>query len=385
MSCLNEFSNDKIDILSLTPMTALQILSGQIARQVINLFMSMVEKYVDTLPNNKQKTEKEKIINIFYKTCNNLQFKFLKSINTNTGTLLINAGKRYVYSDFNIFNSIDVKKWEHAYNITIDNKYKKNTRSWNKTIHGIPDKSCKEASIYVIPRERGGPSYKNVNLDGCDSKNLQYCLISKGFGMQDVSSFTLGPIVGHGLCLVNSAFSKVISVHHIEGKVNLKRKNFWQSPRTLKYKITNILIDTMKVNNKIVNIKQWLQSNEHLWLGEWTKWSKHVALCSMGDFHWGDKSDTIGYRVDGKYVDFKTWKKEAYIRSSYDLLSHTKAYKFLKKVFDMKIPLGLVHPKARNDAKEYAITKEYIRELYDSDEMCCQPYVIAGKLLNVEI
>lgn len=81
--------------------------------------------------------------------------------------------------------------------------------------------------IYFIPRERGGPSYKSVPLEGVINDDVQYCPISKGYPMQDVSSFTLGPIVGEGLCLVNSAFSKSICIMHIEGggKVDLKRKN----------------------------------------------------------------------------------------------------------------------------------------------------------------
>lgn len=45
--------------------------------------------------------------------------------------------------------------------------------------------------------------------------------------MQGVSSFSLGPVVGEGLVVVNAAFSKVIYLQHlIGGIVNYKRKNF---------------------------------------------------------------------------------------------------------------------------------------------------------------
>ena len=51
-----------------------------------------------------------------------------------------------------------------------------------------------------------------------------------------------------------------------------------------------------------------------------------------------------------------------------------------------RCPLGLVHPKAISDNPEVPITKECIRQLYDSPyEMCCQPFVIAGFLLEVPI
>jgi len=73
------------------------------------------------------------------------------------------------------------------------------------------------APIYVVPRIKTRPSYLSIPLIGVDINSVQYCPISKGFPMQDVSSFTLGPIVGEGLCLVNAAFSKSICIAHIEG------------------------------------------------------------------------------------------------------------------------------------------------------------------------
>ena len=49
-------------------------------------------------------------------------------------------------------------------------------------------------------------------------------------------------------------------------------------------------------------------------------------------------------------------------------------------------PLGLVHPKAISGQAEEPITREFLRALYDSDtEMVCQPFVVAGRLLCVDI
>lgn len=297
------------------------------------------------------------------------------------------SSKRFVYP-LSLFETNDERAWEEAYDQTIDKKYKKNTRKFNKKItgkrivNGVPP-------IFLIPRERAGPSYKSNVLKGVNSEDVQYCPISKGYSMQDVSSFTLGPIVGEGLCLVNAAFSKSICIMHIEGggKVDLKRKNFWRSSKKPQRIIEVVTEDMMKVDGKEVNIIQWLEQNEHLWFDEWDMWRKHIALCSMGDFHWTDASPVICYHHNKKYLNFVEWKKECYIKPSYELLPSTDVFQFIKNALEIeKVSIGLVHPKAITGQVEEPITKEYIKELFDSEyEMCCQPYVIAGKLLDVEI
>lgn len=92
-------------------------------------------------------------------------------------------------------------------------KYKKNSKNFSTVIHGKP---VELPNIYVIPRQRGGPSYKDVKLELDDANDIQFYPISKGYSMQDVSSFTFAPVVGHGLNIVNRAFSKCISVQHID-------------------------------------------------------------------------------------------------------------------------------------------------------------------------
>ena len=298
---------------------------------------------------------------------------------------MISGGR--LIGDLNLCDNVE--SWEQEYKRIINPKYAKGTRNFNPTITGRKWENPEQPPIYVIPRVRAGPSYKSVVLDGVTSEDVAYMPISKGFPMQDVSSFTMGPIVGEGLCLVNAAFSKSVTVMHIEGggKVNLKRKTFWQKTRAPHRNVSVIDDNNIRVDSIKYNTYEWLRDNEHLWLAEWDKWRKCVAMCSLGNFHWTDDSVTIAYRYKEKYLDFVRWKKECYIRPSYELLPEIPTYKFLQAIWqEHRRPLGLVHPKGISGQAEQAITKEYIRNMYDSDvEMVCQPYVIAGKLLGVDI
>lgn len=296
------------------------------------------------------------------------------------------CSKRFT-GDPKLFDSTELEEWEREYQRILEKKYQKTTRRYSTKITGTVLEG-KDPPIFMIPRQRGGPSYKDVILEGdLTSEDLQFCPISKGFSMQEISSFTLGPVVSEGLCLVNVAFSKLVCIGHIEGggKVNLKRKNFWQRSRKPLRKI-KVLDDTyMKVDRKKVAICEWLEDNKDEWLGEWLKWSTSIALCSRGDFHWAC-GDTVTYLHRGRYLSFQEWKKECYIRPSYDLLEKTKVYKFLTELREKGIPLGLVHPMAREHGTLKPMTRKRISEIFESPyEMCCQPYVVAGKLLGVSI
>lgn len=299
------------------------------------------------------------------------------------------SSKRYI-ADSRYFDSDDPVMWEQLYQAVMDKKYAKGTRNFSLNIKG----SVKDTPhIYVIPRIRAGPSYLNMPLSADDNQDLQYCPISKGFPMQDVSSFTLGPIPGEGLCLVNAAFSKSIAVAHIEGggKLNLKRKNFWQRSKKPTRNILIIDNESMMVNGVKCNIHTWLSENVQFWYPEWDTWRRAIALCSKGNFHWTDGlGDTIAYHNNRsspiKYIDFVTWKKECYIKPSYRLLPDTGVFQFLQTLYNKNIPMGLVHPKGFDEEVITPITKEYITQLFnDPHIMCCQPYVIAGCLLSVPI
>ena len=144
--------------------------------------------------------------------------------------------------------------------------------------------------------------------------------------------------------------------------------------------------ELMFVDEKLHNIKDWLKSNEHLWLEEWTVWSRSVALCSMGDFHWTDGSPTVGHLLHGQYLSFVDWKKESYIFPTYQLLAENQVFHHLWLVWnEHKRPLALVHPMVKEDII-YPMTAEYIRNIFDSPKiMCCMPYVIVGALLSAQV
>jgi hypothetical protein len=309
------------------------------------------------------------------------------------------CSKRLV-ADLTLFDTKDEDEWEAMYEAVLNPKYQKNIRNFSKKVTGtkitkLPN--FKNVPIYLIPRERGGESYKNCNPVGCEPEDLFYAPISKGFSMNDVSSFSLGPVIGHGLCVVNAAFSKSICIMHLEGgSVDLKRKNFWKPKKerviTLIANENSVGYPTeFLIDGKQYNIKQWLKDNKELWFPEWNVWRKSIALCSDGDFHWckmtnGEYSPTLFYYNKGKYLDFVTWKKECYIKPAYELIKETSVYKFLYEIYTIhKIPLGLVHPMARSNENR-PITKKFIKDLFDStEEMSCMPFVVAGVLLNVEI
>lgn len=305
---------------------------------------------------------------------------------------LISGGR--VVGDTTLLDSNDTIRWEEEYERIMDKKYAKGHRRSKLHITGEEWPVDQEPPIFVIPRERGGPSYKLTPLRDIDKKPVNrndvfYALISKGFPMNDVSSFSLGPIVGEGLCLVNAAFSKSICIMHIEGggRLDLSRKNFWRKARNPHRVIQVLDHDHLLVDGVEYETKVWLRDNEELWLDEWEEWRRCVAMASMGDFHWGDTSPCIGYRHNGEYIDFVEWKKECYIRPSYQLLPDNPVFQQLIDVHtNYRRPLGLVHPEGMTGNAITPITRQFIEDLFNSEQMmCCQPYVIAGLLLGVEV
>jgi hypothetical protein len=296
---------------------------------------------------------------------------------------------RKVYP-LSLFDSNDPFEWETAYQLTMDPKYKKMTRNYSKVVQGKP---VQDPKIYLIPRERGGPSYKDINLIGAQSEDVFFAPVSKGYPMQDVSSFTLGPVVGEGLCVVNAAFSKSICIFHIEGGgvVDYKRKTFWKPSRRPLRAIVQVDADHISVDGQEYNTFSWLDANRNLWFDEYNKWRKSVALCSNGDFHWttlpSREDETIAYYLNDKFVSFVECKKKAYIEPAYQLIPKTDVYQFLCQIYHQnKISLGLVHPMAKKSIPEEPMTSDFITALYEDESyMCCMPYVVCGLLLGVPI
>lgn len=300
-------------------------------------------------------------------------------------TVAPNASNKMVV-DTSIFcnKNATIADWELAYTTIMCPKYKKNTRNFKE--QPITTNTTTTPTIYIIPRERGS-SYKKVPLVGiADNSIVYYCPISKGYSMQDVSSFTLGPIVGEGLCMVNAAFSKSICVFHLVGGcVDLKRKIFWKPATTKVRNIKVMSINAIEVDGRVYNTHAWLKDNEDKWLPEWEKWRQSIAMASIGNFHWTGDETPVAYRYGTNYLTFVEWKKQCYVAPSYALLPTTKVYAYLEKLYKSGATIGLVHPKGRV-GEEKPITKQYVIDMYNSPyEMCCQPYVIAGKLLGVTI
>lgn len=312
-------------------------------------------------------------------------------------------------ADFALLRTNDPETWEKAYRDTIEEKYQKGTRGYSKKFVGTSIPEGEEVPIFLIPRERGGPSYKEQSIAGFAPDDLQYCAISKGFGMQDLSSFSLGPIIGPegGLCLVNYSHSKQICLHHLEGGgvVDLKRKGYWRRSRhplrTIELCANSKLKGCQKATKlswngtskrpriKVDGVEHdallWMEEHKDLWFPEWEKWRNSVALCSNGNFHWAEESPTICYYNLGRYLDFVEWKKECYIRPSMERLPALETYQFLVKVWkEQRMPLGLVHPMACGEGILEPITKEQLTKMFDSEtEMCCQPYVVAATLFGM--
>lgn len=296
------------------------------------------------------------------------------------------AGKRNIY-DLSLMASSDPTEWEAAYNATMEEKYHKHKRNFNLGQYVTPYTGS-PAPIYIVPRVRGGPSYKEVPLAGVTNDQVYYAPVSKGYPMQEVSSFSLGPVVGEGLCVVNAAFSKIITIAHIEGggKVNFKRKYLWEPARNPLRQITLVDSEHILVDGTTYITKQWLSLNEHLWLQEWEYWRACVSLCSRGDFHWSNNSPIVSYRYQGIYLNRADWGKQCYIAPAYQLLPYTRVFQHLQQLHANNVPLGLVHPKGMKHEAEQPVTREEVRRLYDSPvEIACMPYVIVGAILHVPI
>lgn len=282
--------------------------------------------------------------------------------------------------------------WENVYQEKYNgNKYKKNTKNFSKIIHGKP---VEKPTIYIIPRKRGGPSYKEVVLEHDNAEDIQFCPISKGYSMQDVSSFTLGPVPNHGVNVVNSAFSKCIAIKHIDGSGSYTEKNkkYWKKNRKGPIRnITNITDDKMNVDGIVVDKIEWLEKNKDVWYENWKKWHDSIRL-DANVINTSNDSKVIIYcncidvQNTNVYMDFITWKKKCFIAPAYELFNKkdNKVINFLKLLYcEKKISIGLVYPITKSSEKEKAITPEFIKYLYNSHEMTRMCYVVAGYLLGV--
>lgn len=85
--------------------------------------------------------------------------------------------------------------------------------------------------------------------------------------------------------------------------------------------------------------------------------------------------------------DLATWKIRCYVRPSLQILPNVPVFQFLKVLYERGIPIGLVHPKAKEQGEVLRpITKEGLESLLASpDHMVCQPYVVAAGLMEIQV
>lgn len=316
-----------------------------------------------------------------------------------TEYMLVACAQKRQHLPLHYFDSSSEAEWENMYKACMNKKYAKGTRHFCTEITGTPSDECK---IYVVPRVRAGPSYKSIKLNGVDNSHVQYCPVSKGFPMQDLSSFTLGPVVGEGLCIVNAAFSKQILIGHIQGNgcFDATAVGHWKWKGAAKRVVKFVGYDAdgdawVEIDGIKHHAITWLTDNMNLWYSEWDKWRRSIALCSEGSFHWEDKLGyAIGYHGSKDLIamghptiiGFVEWKKTCYIRPAYWLMRKTSVFAFLKELRKRKIPIALVHPKGVSDQGEFPVNVDQIRDLYDDPfSMSCMPWVVAGRLLKVPV
>jgi hypothetical protein len=295
--------------------------------------------------------------------------------------------------------SNNMQVWEEAYQKCVPFKYSKSRYSPKKVDASEDKKEIPAPRVYVIPRIRT-QSYK-IPLEGVDDPTtIVYCPISKGYGMQGLSTFSLGPSCDPKnpfLVLVNGAYSKVIAVEHLEGKgcFDLKRKNFWKRARKPLFTIEMEGFDKIRVNQKLFDLSSWLNDNRQLWYPEWSKWSKHVTFYGEGSFHWS-KTPTVTYcnpylqedlQEDSKalqFIDFATWKQQYYIQPGLQLMESRWEWKYLVSLLKSGRVIALTHPEGHAFPPQQPLQLSLLQELIDSKEdFCTMPYVVAFKLSSL--
>ena len=261
--------------------------------------------------------------------------------------------------------------------------FQKTSRNFSRKIMG---RRMDDPPIFVISRRRGH-SYKAIPLAGLSSQDVFYAPVSSGFSMQDASSYIMGPVVGEGLNLTNAAYSKIITVMHIQGggRVDYRSKSFGKPGKAIR-EVQVTSPTTMLVDGSEVLIKTWLESNKALWFEEWNLWARSIAMCSRAEYRWGNQSVRVGYWLNDQCVDFLHWKIECILKPSYRLLEESKSARFLKEVRAEGRTYCLGPSFGAMTALGAPITVDLIKTLYQSSHSICgSAYVLAGYLLDVPI
>lgn len=265
---------------------------------------------------------------------------------------------------------VSIKKqpidWKQLYQQSQNPKYRIGGKNYSKAITG---KAQDMPRIYIVPRIRT-KSYKNFsfhdeNGKSVDSEGFYYCEASKGFRFSDLSTYVAGPVSGHGINVLNAAWSCLIKTVHINGKFNSGLKNGWSG------------------GNSGHRSVQWLRDNKDQWFDEWTKWSDFVRFSGDPSFHWLDSSDSLAWydRETDEIRDYQSWWGNTYAKWLSEYYQTSNTYKFVHDMHHLhKRTVVIVHPIVTAHEPGTPITTEYIATREAAGEMMNAPFVLAKSL-----
>lgn len=324
---------------------------------------------------------------------------------------IIKGKKTIKVAPNSLFLEKDNQKWQDMYTQVQSHKYqtgmkKYNQQNFRKILRCTPPSETPK--LFLIQRQRTKPYIKDYKDSQGNIQNIIYFPASKGFSFQDLSSFVVGPIVQHGLNLVNAVWSKRVYVEHLEGgHFDTSKKDFWYQKRLRRIDV--IGNNCIRVDGQEHILLDWMVHNIASWYPEWYKWSQSIALCGEPDFRrfrgsWGliwclvDTPQTI-FEVDinndrrlfvdgnGHWVtitvnEWKVWF-DTYVTWLYNLWEQSPYYHIVKQTFQTH-SIAIVHPMAHS-APDTEMTKDIIKDFVRNNNTFCTPWVLCAKLLDIPL
>ncbi len=288
------------------------------------------------------------------------------------------AVKKRKIANLSLLDTTDKDTWMNAYNLVQVDRLKPGYYNYSKKLMGKP---TQKPTIHVVRRVRGGDSYKSVQLNDLDGNTIPVNDIfwvpsSKGYSFSDISPYVIGPIIGHGINILNAVWSKHVTVGHLNGKFNLNSKNFWKKSSK------DVDIDDIQ---EIFNSKKWYI--------EWKKWSDHVALCGDPAFNWVDnmgltiayvKNKDVNINTDSFYKNEKEFHRDTYEKWLSEAWDNLESFKYLYRRFTQdKVHIALIHPIISSEHDmSIPITAEYMEKWIQDGNLMNTPMLLAMKLIS---
>lgn len=277
----------------------------------------------------------------------------------------------------------DEQIWKDTYNKVQADKYKPGYKKYSKDLKKYSPQKSPE--IYIVQRIRGGPSYKEQLNDIPNSEQFYYVEASKGYRFSDLSPYVAGPVIGKGINVLNTAFSGLISVQHIEGgTVDLSKKYYWSNDK--KRDVELLENNMMLIDGILYNRYEWLESNTELWYDNWQEWNESIRLSGEPSFKWLSTSDTVTWCLEDdsgnrKYYDYNEYMAETYGKYLNEYWDTSDTYHFVRKLLiEKRFTIVIVHPIVTWHDPEQPITIDYINDRIDEGHMMNGPFVLAHKL-----